>query len=239
VSVYSFLYETLHFSWVLQAALLAIVILVGLSVSVRSRLAAPDGGLLPDEGITLRNMIEVVVEGLASLGQQTIGHEYRKYFPLVGAIFFFVLISNLLGLVPGVGGASSDINTGLAWAIIVFCVYHYAGIRKNGWHYIEHFMGPVMLERKIFGKTYGVRALAPLLLPIELILDTSRIATLSIRLLANMFADHTVVAIWYGLVPLVIPAVFMGLGLLISFIQAFVFALLSMIYIGLALGESH
>jgi F-type H+-transporting ATPase subunit a len=239
VSVYSFLYETLHFSWVLQAALLAIVILVGLSVSVRSRLAAPDGGLLPDEGITLRNMIEVVVEGLASLGQQTIGHDYRKYFPLVGAIFFFVLISNLLGLVPGVGGASSDINTGLAWAIIVFCVYHYAGIRKNGWHYIEHFMGPVMLERTIFGKTYGVRALAPLLLPIELILDTSRIATLSIRLLANMFADHTVVAIWYGLVPLVIPAVFMGLGLLISFIQAFVFALLSMIYIGLALGESH
>ena len=239
MSVYYWLYHTLHVSWVLQAALLAIAILVGLSAAVRHRLAAPDGGLLPDEGITLRNMIEVVVEGLANLGRQTIGHDYRKFFPLVGAIFFFVLISNLLGLVPGVGGASSDINTGLAWAIIVFCVYHYAGIRRKGWHYIDHFMGPPMFDRQIFGKTYHVRALAPLLLPIELVLDASRVATLSIRLLANMFADHTVVAIWYGLVPIVLPAVFMGLGLVISFIQAFVFSLLSMIYIGLAIEDSH
>jgi hypothetical protein len=94
-------------------------------------------------------MIEVVVEGLANLGHQTIGHEYRKFFPLVGAIFFFILISNLLGLVPGVGGASSDINTGLAWAIIVFCVYHYAGIRRKGWHYLDHFMGPPMFDRHL------------------------------------------------------------------------------------------
>lgn len=238
MSVYGLLYHTLHVSWVLQAALLAIGILVALSFAVRRRLATPDGGLLPDDGITLRNMVEVVVEGLASLGHQTIGHEYRKFFPLVGAIFFFILISNLLGLVPGVGGASSDINTGLAWAIIVFCVYWGAGIKKKGWHYFDHFMGPPF-EVNVFGKTRHIPLMAPLLLPIELVLDAARIATLSIRLLANMFADHTVVAIWYGLVPLVIPAVFMGLGVVISIIQAFVFSLLSMIYIGLAIEDHH
>jgi F-type H+-transporting ATPase subunit a len=238
VSVYSLLYHTLHISWVLQAALLAIGILVALSFAVRSKLAGPDGGILPDEGITLRNMVEVVVEGLANLGHQTIGHEYRKYFPLVGAIFFFVLISNLLGLIPGVGGASSDINTGLAWALIVFCVYWGAGIRKKGWRYFDHFMGPPF-DIQLFGKTRHIPLMAPLLFPIELVLDAARIATLSIRLLANMFADHTVVAIWYGLVPIVLPAIFMGLGLVISFIQAFVFSLLSMIYIGLAIEDHH
>jgi len=238
MSAYSFLYHTLHVSWVLQAALLAVMILVALSFAVRSKLAGPDGGLLPDEGITLRNLVEVVVEGLATLGRQTIGHEYRKFFPLVGAIFFFILISNLLGLVPGVGGASSDINTGFAWAIIVFCVYWGAGIRKKGWHYLDHFMGPPF-EIHLFGKPRHIPLMAPLLFPIELVLDATRIATLSIRLLANMFADHTVVAIWYGLVPLVIPAVFMGLGVVIALIQAFVFSLLSMIYIGLAIEDHH
>jgi F-type H+-transporting ATPase subunit a len=239
LNVYSFLYEHAHISWVLQAALLAVALLLGASIAVRRRLAAPDGGILPDDGVTLRNIVEVIVEGLANLGHQTIGPDYRKYFPLVGAIFFFILISNLLGLVPGVGGASSDVNTGLAWALIVFCIYQYAGIRKKGWHYIYHFMGPVTFERKIFGRNYHVRAMAPLLMPIEMVLDASRVATLSIRLLANMFADHTVVAIWYSLVPFVIPAIFMGLGIVISVIQAFVFSLLSMIYIGLALEEAH
>jgi len=239
VNLYSPLYDGLHLSWVVQAAVVAGAILVALGFAVRRRLATADGGLLPDEGFTLRNATEVMVEGLANLGQQTIGAEYRKFFPLVGAIFFFILISNIMGLLPAVGGASSDINTGVAWAIIVFCVYHYAGIRKKGWHYLDHFMGPVLFDMNFRGKVYHVRALAPLLMPIEMILDVARIATLSIRLLANMFADHTVVAIWYGLVPLVIPAVFMGLGLVIAFIQAFVFSLLSMIYIGLALEEHH
>jgi F-type H+-transporting ATPase subunit a len=238
VNLYGPLYHTLHVSWVLQAALLAIGILVLLSLAVRRQLAGPEGGLLPDEGITLRNMIEVVVEGLANLGRQTIGHEYRQFFPLVGAIFFFILISNLLGLIPGVGGASSDINTGLAWAIIVFSVYWGAGIQKKGWRYFEHFMGPPFAVN-LFGKERHLPLMAPLLFPIELVLDATRIVTLSIRLLANMFADHTVVAIWYGLVPVLIPAVFMGLGVVISVIQAFVFSLLSMIYIGLAIEDHH
>ena len=155
------------------------------------------------------------------------------------AIFVFVLISNLLGLVPGFGGATSDVNTTTAWAIISFVTYNYVGIRQHGPKYIYQFMGPALMDLKIGGKTFHVRPLSPLFLPLEIFLHFARILTLSVRLLANMFADHTVVAVWLLLVPIAVPAIFMGLGLLVSFLQAFVFALLSMIYIGLALEEAH
>jgi F-type H+-transporting ATPase subunit a len=157
----------------------------------------------------------------------------------VGAIFFFILLSNLLGLVPGVGGATSDVNTGLAWAIIAWCIYTFAGIRHHGFGYITKFMGPAMFDVHLFGKHFHVRPLAPLMLLIEIPLDLARMGTLTIRLLANMFADHAVVAVWLGLVPIAVPAIFLGLGLIVCFIQAFVFSLLTMIYIGLALEEAH
>ena len=92
---------------------------------------------------------------------------------------------------------------------------------------------------EIGGKHYHIRPLTPVFLPLELILHVARIVTLGIRLLANMFADHTVVLVFLGLVPFAVPAIFMGLGLLVSFLQAFVFALLTMIYIGQALEEPH
>jgi F-type H+-transporting ATPase subunit a len=91
----------------------------------------------------------------------------------------------------------------------------------------------------MFGRTVHFRLLAVIIFPIELLLDLARILTLAVRLLANMFADHTVIAIWISLVPIGVPAIFMGLGLIVSFLQAFVFALLTMIYIGLALEEPH
>jgi F-type H+-transporting ATPase subunit a len=100
-------------------------------------------------------------------------------------------------------------------------------------------MGPALWHPEIGGKVYHIRILAIFFLPLEIVLHLARIGTLGIRLLANMFADHQVIVIWLGLVPAVIPAVFMGLGLLVSFLQAFVFALLTMIYIGLALQEPH
>jgi F-type H+-transporting ATPase subunit a len=100
-------------------------------------------------------------------------------------------------------------------------------------------MGPVFFEAHLFGRHIHVRPLAPFFLPLELILHLARIATLSVRLLANMFADHTVIGVWIGLVPLAVPALFMGLGLLVSVLQAFVFSLLTMIYIGEALAHPH
>lgn len=239
MNIYQTLEHGVGLSWVIQAAILAAVLLVVGAVIVRGRLAAAGGGVLPDEGVTFRNIVEVLVEGLVGLARDTIGPDWRKWFPIVGAIFFFILLSNLLGLVPFVGGATSDVNTGLAWAIIAWCIYTYAGIRQHGFGYITKFMGPAMFDAHLFGKHIHVRPLFPLMMLIEIPLDIARIGTLTIRLLANMFADHAVVAVWLGLVPIAVPALFLGLGMIVCFIQAFVFSLLTMIYIGLALEEAH
>jgi F-type H+-transporting ATPase subunit a len=126
-----------------------------------------------------------------------------------------------------------------AWAIISFLAYNAIGIRKHGFWYINQFMGPSFFEVHLLGRHLHVRPLAPLFLPLELILHSARILTLSVRLLANMFADHTVVSVWISLLPVAVPAVFMGLGLLVAVLQAFVFSLLTMIYIGQALEDPH
>jgi F-type H+-transporting ATPase subunit a len=157
----------------------------------------------------------------------------------MGTIFLFILVSNLTGLIPGIGGATTNANTTWAWAVISFVTFQYVGIREHGWSYINTYLGPSMFEMEIGGRKVHMRVLAPLYAPIELIGHLARIFTLAIRLLANMFADHTVVGVWLMLVPVVVPAVFMGLGVLVAVLQAYVFTLLSMIYIGLALAEAH
>jgi F-type H+-transporting ATPase subunit a len=228
------------FPWVLQAALLAGILLMYAGILVRRRLATPDGGVIPDEGVTLRNLLEVLVEWLAGMARDRMGPEWRRYFPLVGTMFFFILVSNLMGLVPGFDGATSDANTTWAWAAISWVFYTLIGIRKHGpIRYLVKFMGPSFFEKEIAGRTVHFRLIAPLFMPLELLLDLARMLTLAVRLLANMYADHTVIAVWLSLLPVGVPAIFMGLGLIISFLQAFVFALLTMIYIGLALEEPH
>lgn len=225
---------------VYQATALVLVILFGAGFLVHRRLSTTEGGTIPDEGFSIRNVFEIIIEAIADQGRSIIGEDYRSYFPLVGSIFFFILIGNVMGLVPGLGEpATGNVNTAAAWAIIAFTVYNYVGIKKHGWVYIYHFMGPALWEPTIGGKHYHVRVLMPIFLPLELVLHFARMLTLTVRLVANMFADHAVVAVWIGLTPLVIPAVFMGLGLFVAFLQAFVFALLTMIYIGLALDEPH
>ena len=206
---------------------------------IRRQIAAAGGGVVPDEGVTLRNVVEVIVDRLANLARDVMGEEWRRYFPLVGAIFVFIVLSNLLGLVPGFGGATSDVNTTTAWAFISFCAYNYVGIRKHGWGYVKQFMGPALFDLKLGGKTFHVRPLFWFFFPLEIVLHLVRILTLSIRLLANMFADHTVVAVFITMVPIAIPAVFMALGLLVAILQGFVFSLLTMIYISLALDDAH
>ena len=239
MTIYRLLEDSLHLPWVVQASALAALILLASGALVRRQLSLAGGGVLPDEGVTLRNVFEVVVEGLSGLARDTMGEGWRRYFPLVGTIFVFVLVSNLLGLVPGVGGASSDVNMTTAWAIIAFLAYNVVGIRTHGFWYINQFLGPSFFEVQLFGRHVHVRPLAPLFLPLELILHLARILTLSVRLLANMFADHTVVGVWIGLLPFAVPAIFMGLGLLVAVLQAFVFSLLTMIYIGQALEDPH
>jgi F-type H+-transporting ATPase subunit a len=224
---------------VVQGTLLTGFLLVLGGILLRRRIAATNGGLVPDEGFSLRNILEVLVELIADLAKDRIGPEWRKYFPIVGTMFLFILVANLLGLVPGVGGPTGDANTTWAWAVIAWLVYTVVGIAKHKHNYLVKFMGPSFFEKEIGGRVVHFRLLMPIFLVLELPLDLARIFTLAVRLLANMFADHTVILVMLTLVPIGVPAIFMGLGLIISFLQAFIFTLLTMIYIGLALEEPH
>jgi len=214
--------------WMIWSSVVSALVLLGGGLLVRSRLAASSGGIVPDDGLSVRNGFEILTQMLAGLAEQNMGPHWRRYFPFIATLFFFILISNLLGLIPGLGGATTSPNVTWAWALISFAVHQYVGIKENGFGYIQHFIGPVWW-------------LAPLYAPIELLSHLSRVFTLAVRLLANMSADHIVVGVWLALVPVVVPALFMGLGVLVAFLQAYVFAMLSMIYIGLAVAhdDSH
>ena len=237
--IFHALEEATNVPWVIWSALFAAALLLVSGVLVRARLAAANGGLVPDVGFSLRNVLELLVEMLRGLAEQNMGPHWRTYFPIIGTIFFFILISNLLGLIPGFAGATSSADTTWAWATISFVVHQYVGIKEHGFGYIKHFLGPSLFDVNIGGRKIHVRLLAPLYAIIEVLSHVSRVFTLAVRLLANMFADHTVVGVWLALVPAVVPAAFMGLGVMVAFLQAYVFALLSMIYIGLALEEAH
>jgi F-type H+-transporting ATPase subunit a len=239
VTIYTPLEGSIGLSWVIQASILAGFLLVVGGLLIRRQLAAAGGGVVPDEGMSLRNIVEVIVEMLANLAQDRIGPDWRKYFPIVGTMFFFILVANLMGLIPGVGGATADANTTWGWAVISWLVYTAVGVAKYKQKYLVKFMGPSFFEREMFGRTVHFRLLIPIFFPLEILLDLARMLTLAVRLLANMFADHVVIAVWLSLVPIGVPAIFMGLGLIIAFLQAFVFALLTLIYIGLALEEPH
>ena len=221
-------------------ALAVIALLLLASVAVRRRIAATNGGIVPDEGVTIRNAVEVILEGLTGLAKQTMGEEWKKWFPFVGAMFFFILIANLIGLIPGIGGITDNVNTAAAWAIISYALFNYVGIRQHGiGHYLIKYMGPSFYTWHVGGRHIHIRPLFWLFFPLETILDAARMATLSIRLIANMFADHTVVGVFLGLVPIGVPAIFLGLGMMVCVLQAFVFSLLTMIYVNLALQEAH
>jgi F-type H+-transporting ATPase subunit a len=239
MNIFDTLAHQFHTQWIFFSALAAAGLLILAGLSVRRAVAGENGGVVPEEGLSVRNVIEVMIEALGDLGETTIGDQWRKYFPVVGTIFFFVLVSNFMSLIPGLLGSTGDANVTFAWGIISFAVYNFVGIKQHGWKYIYQFMGPALYNLEMGGRHYHVRVLAPVFLPLELVLHVARIVTLGVRLLANMFADHKVIVIWIGMVPAVLPAIFMGLGMVVSFLQAFVFALLTMIYIGQALEEPH
>jgi F-type H+-transporting ATPase subunit a len=213
----------------LQALAACSLVTLFLAYWVRRDLERTDG-VIPDERLTVRTFCELLLEGIVSLMQQTIGPEWRRFVPLVGTLGLFILVSNLMGLVPGLTGPTTFIETNVSWALLAFVVYNYAGIRHHGiGRYLAHFAGPVWW-------------LAPLMFPIEVFSHLVRIMSLTIRLTANMFADHTLVALFlsFGLgLNFLTPWLFMGLGVFVSFLQAFIFSFLTIVYIGLALEEAH
>jgi F-type H+-transporting ATPase subunit a len=145
---------------------------------------------------------------------------------LLGTYGLFILFLNLAGLVPGFNPPTDQFNITFAFAIVIFLLTHTLGMRQHGASYIKQFIGPMPL-------------MAPLMFPVELISHLVRPMSLSIRLLGNMTGDHKVVLIFSSILALGLPVPFMGLGILISVLQAFVFVLLSAIYFEVAMSESH
>jgi F-type H+-transporting ATPase subunit a len=148
-------------------------------------------------------------------------HDAPIYFPVIGSLFVFIFFSNMLGLIPGVIPSTENLNTTLAVGTFVFVYYNYAGLRAHGLAYLKHFLGPVLW-------------LAPLMLVIELASHIFRPISLALRLRGNIMGDHVVLHVFSGLVPLILPVVFYGMGVFVAFIQAFVFCLMTMVYISLS-----
>lgn len=174
----------------------------------------------------IQNVFEVVVSGMDGMVTEIMGEKGKAYFPLIATLGFYIFFSNLLGLIPGFMPPTANLNTTAACAVIVFAMTHIIGIKEHGFAYIKHFMGPVGW-------------LAPLMLPIEIVGHLSRPLSLAMRLFGNMTGHELVVMILIFLVPFGVPVVMSIMGLLVAFIQAFVFALLAMIYLGGALEEAH
>ncbi len=157
--------------------------------------------------------------------EDAMGDYGRKFFPLIGGLAVFILIGNLMGLIPGFAQPTANLNTTLALAIISFLVYNYEGIKKHGIvNYLKHFAGPIPL-------------MAPLMFPIEVISHLSRILSLSFRLFGNMYGDEMVVLVLMILVPFLVPVAGEFVVFANSFLQAFIFCILTVVYISSAIEE--
>ena len=209
----------------LTATLVAVLLLV-FAFRVSRKLKDVDAAVNPDDGVSGRNIAEVLAGAVEDVAEGSIGHHAERYVPLLGAFFVFILANNLLGLVPGFVPATSNFNTTFALGVTSFVTYNVYGFRENGVGYLKHFMGPML-------------ALAFLMVPIELFSHVFRSMSLAIRLFANMFADHMVIEKFTELVPIAVPVPFYLFGTLVCVVQAFVFTLLSAIYIGGAVSHEH
>jgi F-type H+-transporting ATPase subunit a len=205
-------------------AFLASIILITTAFMVRRSLQLVPAGL--------QNFMESVVGGVLNLCEENIGHHWaRPLFPLIGTIALFITVCNLMGLIPGFASPTSNINNNAAMAITVFFATHFYGIRVHGFGYLKHFLGPI---RSVFALPLMI-----LMFVIEFIGHLVRPLTLSVRLFGNMVAKHIILLVLAGLSPWIIPTLILALGTLVSIIQAFVFTLLTTLYLAGAVEEAH
>jgi F-type H+-transporting ATPase subunit a len=190
--------------------------------------------ILPPRRLGLRAIFEGLADMVFGLLEGVMGEKNaRRFLPFLGSFFVFILFSNLISLVPGFRAPTDTLKTNIGLALTVFLATHILGFREHGWHYLEQFTGHLPLKSPLV-------LLVPLIVPIELISHLIRPVTLSIRLMANMFADHAVAAAFFLLVPFLIPVLPMALGVFVSVVQALVFTLMSATYISLAIAhEEH
>lgn len=187
-----------------------------------------DRGVVPPRKLTFRNVFEILAESLYGFVEGAMGETNApRFYPLIGALFLFILFANLFALIPGFSAPTDSLKTNVGMAIFVFLLTHIYGVREHGVAYFKHFLGPIPV-------------LIPLMLPIEVVSHAVRPVSLSLRLMGNMLADHKVVMSFFALVPIIVPLPFLLLGLLVCFIQALVFSTLAMVYISMAIEhEEH
>jgi F-type H+-transporting ATPase subunit a len=207
-------------------ALLVMILLVLFALRVRSQVATVKDPTVPDAGFSARNVAEVVTEMITNLAEGVIGHDAGKYVPLFGSLFMFILAANLVGLLPGFTPPTDNFNITLGLGAVAFAAYNYYGVRAHGFGYLKQFAGPLVV-------------LAPLMIVVEGFSHLFRPASLAIRLYGNMFADHLLLGIFTDLTKVVIPVIFYVLGTFVSLVQALVFTLLTMVYVGLAISHEH
>jgi F-type H+-transporting ATPase subunit a len=208
-------------------ALVTLLITLVVGFLYKSRVNASQD-LTPSGKFNLRSVVEAIAEFVYDLGSNSIGSDKaRAFMPVLFGVFFFILISNLSGLVPGFTPATESINTNLVLGLFIFLVFNYAGVKEHGFFgYLKTYAGPVLW-------------MMPVLFVIEIIGMMARPVSLSLRLYGNIFGDHLVLSVFTGLTKLVFPSFLLFFGLLVACLQSFVFTLLSGIYISLATSHDH
>jgi F-type H+-transporting ATPase subunit a len=201
--------------------LLVAVLMVLLFLVLRSQLSVDKPG-------KLQHVFELIHGFIVEQTEDQVGHhEGRHHVVLFETLFIFILIANLIGIIPGFVSPTQAVCVPAGCAILAFLYYNYVGIKKNGlFKYAKHFAGPIPV-------------MAPLMIPIEIISHLARPLSLTIRLFANMYAGEQVTLVFLSLTYLLGPAIFMGLHVFVALLQAYIFVLLTMIYVGGAVAEEH
>jgi F-type H+-transporting ATPase subunit a len=174
----------------------------------------------------VQHLAEMTHEFVGTQSESIIGHGYERFTAYLTVLLLFILLGNLLGLVPGLESPTASVVVPLGFALVTFVYYHYHGVRANGFGYIKQFLGPVWW-------------LYPLMLPIEIISHFARVLSLTVRLYANMFAGDMVTLAFFSLIPIGIPLLFLGLHFAVAIVQAYVFMILATVYLSLAVSHDH
>jgi F-type H+-transporting ATPase subunit a len=215
------------------AALLVLILITIVAFVTNARIKNPADAIIPDGKLTVASFVELITQATYGQLADMMGPKAARFFlPLIGTCAFFILFSNALGLVPGFLPPTDKLNTTLACASVIFFTTHIFGVKEHGLPYFKHFLGPII-------KWYAL-PLMLLMLVIELISGLVKPASLAIRLMANMTADHMVLTIFIGLVPFFVPLPMYVLGTIVVIVQTLVFCLLSSVYISMAIAhEEH
>lgn len=208
-------------------------VMIGVGSIMAKRVASPqgiEGAIVPTRKASLFGVVDLAAEQWVRFQDSILGKENRRYAPFTGSLFFFILLANLIGLIPGVPAATTTVWINVGMAFVVFGYFNYVGIREQGLiPYIKHFGGPMW-------------QLAWLIFPLEIFSTCLRILTLNLRLYWNINADHIVLNIFTHQVPycrIGVPVLFYALGTFVAFMQAFIFSLLTMLYIQFASEHEH